>query len=753
MVVLRRLDALLEPTKDEVMEELRFQREEMGFTELDANGLEEASGYVFYNISEWTLQRLYDTATNNQEILKANFEDYLNGFSPNVLEIIEKFKLRAQVRHMANKDVLLDVLEKFTSPDINLTPFEKEDTDGRKLPDLTNLGMGYVFEELIRKFNEENNEEAGEHFTPREVIDLMTRLIFEPVKDDLPPVITIYDPACGTGGMLTESQNFIKDEEGEIKAMGDVYLYGKEINDETYAICKSDMMIKGNDPENIRVGSTLATDEFSGTKFDFMLSNPPYGKSWSSDKKYIKDGKDVIDPRFQVQLSDYWDNIEDVDATPRSSDGQLLFLMEMVNKMKPLTQNPQGSRIASVHNGSSLFTGDAGGGESNIRRYIIENDFLEAIVQMPNNLFYNTGITTYIWILSNNKPKERKGKVQLIEASLLFKKLRKNLGDKNCEFAPKHIRKITSVYMNNEEVERRINSETNEEEGIASKVFDNEDFGYYKVTIERPERLKAQFTEERIKTLRYDDYLEEPMRWAYDQFGDDIYNNLKKYEKEILDWVEQEEEVSLTKGQRKKLTKKSTWKKHLDILRAARVLMEEIGTDVYDDFNNFTVKVAKVLKEKDIKLNASQKRILFNAVSWYDAEAEKVIKKKTKLTGNKLEKLLKHLRCTKEDLPDFGYFPTDKEGVYIEYETSTNLRDTENVPLKEEIHKYFLQEVKPHVEEAWIDMDKTKIGYEISFNKYFYRHKPLRDIEEVAADILELEEKSEGLIHEILKLA
>jgi type I restriction enzyme M protein len=342
--------------------------------------------------------------------------------------------------------------------------------------------------------------------------------------------------------------------------------------------------------------------------------------------------------------------------------------------------------------------------------------------------------------------------VQLIEASLLFKKLRKNLGDKNCKFAPKHIRKITSVYMNNEEVERRINPETNEEEGIASKLFDNEDFGYYKVTIERPERLKAQFTEERIKTLRYDDYLEEPMRWAYNQFGDDIYENLKKYEKEILDWVEQEEEVSLTKGQRKKLTKKSTWKKHLDILRAARVLMEEFGTDVYNDFNNFTDKVAKVLKEKDMKLNASQKRILFNAVSWYDAEAKKVIKKKTKLTGNKLEKLLKHLKCTKEDLPNFGYFPSDKEGVYIEYETSTDLRDTENVPLKEEIHKYFLQEVRPHVEEAWIDLNKTKIGYEISFNKYFYRHKPLRDIEEVAANILELEEKSEGLIHEILNL-
>ena len=502
MVVLRRLDALLEPTKDAVMEELAFQRDEAGFTEWDESGLRDASGYVFYNISDFTLQKLHDTATNSQQLLQANFEDYLNGFSPNVKEIIEKFKLKSQVRHMASKDVLLDVLEKFTSPYINLTPFEKEDPEGRKMPALSNLGMGYVFEELIRKFNEENNEEAGEHFTPREVIDLMTHLVFDPIKDQLPPVMTIYDPACGSGGMLTEAQNFIKDEEGLIRATGDVYLYGKEINDETYAICKSDMMIKGNNPENIRVGSTLSTDEFAGTAFDFMLSNPPYGKSWSSEQKYIKDGKDVIDPRFKITLKNYWGVEEDADAIPRSSDGQLLFLMEMVNKMKPKHQSPSGSRIASVHNGSSLFTGDAGGGESNIRRYIIENDLLEAIIQMPNNLFYNTGITTYIWLLSNNKAENRKGKVQLIDGGQLFRKLRKNLGNKNCEFAPEHIDEIVKVYAEMQAVSRKIDEETNAEvPGIAAQVFDNEDFGYYKVTIERPKRLKAQFTAERIAEL------------------------------------------------------------------------------------------------------------------------------------------------------------------------------------------------------------------------------------------------------------
>ena len=751
MTVLRRLDALLEPTKKAVMEELEFQKNEAKFTELDDNGLKQASGYVFYNTSKWTLQRLQETATNNQQILLANFEDYLNGFSGNVQEIIDKFKLKAQVRHMAAKDVLLNVLEKFTSPYINLTPFEKNDPDGRKLPPLSNLGMGYVFEELIRKFNEENNEEAGEHFTPREVIDLMTHIIFEPVKDKLPPVMTIYDPACGSGGMLTESQNFVKDEEGEIKAKGDVYLFGKEINDETYAICKSDMMIKGNNPENIRVGSTLSTDEFAGHTFDFMLSNPPYGKSWASELKYIKDNKDVIDPRFQVRLKDYWGNEESADATPRSSDGQLLFLMEMVKKMKPLSQSESGSRIASVHNGSSLFTGDAGGGESNIRRYIIENDLLEAIIQLPNNLFYNTGITTYIWILSNNKSKKRKGIVQLIDAGLLYQKLRKNLGAKNCEFSPAHIREIVSAYTNMKPIDRIIDPGTKEEKGIASKIFDNNDFGFFKVTIERPKRLKAQFTKEGIEVLRFDKNLREPMTWAYETFGDKVYTELSKHEKEILDRCE-EMELNLNSKQSKALTNPATWQKQIELMNIAAELMNIIGTDEYNDFNIFREKVDEAIKASTIKLSVSEKNSILNAVSNYDENAEKVIKGTVKLSGNKLDILLKHLNCTEEQLSDYGYYISDKKGEFIEYESESDLRDTENVPLKENIYDYFLREVKPHVSEAWINLDVTKIGYEISFNKYFYRHKPLRSIEEVSADILKLEKLSDGLIKEILSL-
>lgn len=750
MVVLRRLDALLEPTKDAVMEEVTFQQSQMKLTELDESALKAASGYVFYNTSKWTLKRLFQTATNNQQILLANVEEYLDGFSSNVREIISKFNLKSQVRHMASKDVLLDVLEKFTSPYINLTPHEAEDPDGNRLPALSNLGMGYVFEELIRKFNEENNEEAGEHFTPREVIELMTHLVFDPVKDTLPPVMTIYDPACGSGGMLTESQNFIDEKYPNPDTQRDIHLYGKEINDETYAICKSDMMIKGNNPANIRPGSTLSTDEFAGTRFDFMLSNPPYGKSWSSEQKFIKDGSDVLDPRFKVTLRDYWGNPETVDATPRSSDGQLLFLMEMISKMKALGDGAVGSRIASVHNGSSLFTGDAGSGESNIRRHIIENDLLEAIIQLPNNLFYNTGITTYVWLLSNNKPEHRRGKVQLIDASLLYRKLRKNLGNKNCEFAPEHIAEITNTYLNLSSIDRPAGGD-----GIAAKVFDNRDFGYHKVTIERPDRRMAQFSQERIAPLRFDKSLREPMEWIYQQWGETIYDSgaLKNHEKDILKWCE-EQEISLNTKQRKKLLSLDTWKKHATLVKAANYLMETIGTDIYRDYNQFKALVdqaSKTLaKESGIKLGASDKNQILNAISWYDQSAEKIVRKVEKLTGDKLDSLLNQLGCQQNDLPDFGYYPTGKPGEYVTFEACTDLRDSESIPLADDIHRFFSEEVKPHVGEAWINMDSVKIGYEISFNKYFYKHQSLRSVEEIANDIVALEREAEGLIAEIL---
>ncbi|WP_395303293.1 class I SAM-dependent DNA methyltransferase [Pectobacterium polonicum] len=757
MAVLRRLDTLLEPTKEAVLAEVMFQKEEMQATELDDEPLKAASGYVFYNTSKWTLKSLFSTATNNQQILLANFEEYLLGFSDNVKEIIECFNLKSQIRHMASKQVLLDVVEKFVSPYINLTPEVVEDPDGNKMPALSNLGMGYVFEDLIRKFNEENNEEAGEHFTPREVIELMTHLVFDPVKDQLPLTMTVYDPACGSGGMLTESQNFI--EEKYPNDSRDIYLYGKEINDETYAICKSDMMIKGNNPENIKVGSTLSIDEFASSRFDFMLSNPPYGKSWASEQKHIKDGSDVIDPRFKVSLKDYWGNVEVVDATPRSSDGQLLFLMEMVNKMKDPRVSPLGSRIASVHNGSSLFTGDAGGGESNIRRFIIENDMLDAIVQLPNNLFYNTGITTYIWVLNNNKPASRKGKVQLIDASLLYRKLRKNLGNKNCEFAPEHITEITDTYLSCMDVERQLDT-NNDPIGIASKVFGNDDFGYYKVTIERPDRRKARFSQDAISPLRFDKQFSDIMKHLYVEYGDDVYKNtgfgsdqkksfLKSIEKEIFAWCE-ENEISLNAKARTKLLDVKHWLALKGILETAQQLMSDIGDDEFDDFNKFMNLVDKSLKASGVKLSTSEKNAILNAASWYDESAKKVVKKVVKLSGDKLDVLLERYECEVDDLPDFGYYPSGKKGEYITYETNTDLRDSESVPLKQSIYQYFLDEVKPHIDEAWINLDSVKIGCEINFNKYFYRHKPLRSLEEVASDIINLEQKADGLIAQIL---
>ena len=748
MVVLRRLDTLLESSKEAVLEEVKYQKEEMDATELDDEALKQASGQVFYNISKWTLKSLHSTATNNQQILLANFEEYLNGFSANVKEIIERFELKSKIRHMAGKDVLLDVLEKFVSPYINLTPTPAEDPDGNKLPALTNLGMGYVFEELIRKFNEENNEEAGEHFTPREVIELMTHLVFDPIKDSLPLTISIYDPACGSGGMLTESQNFI--DEKYPASNRDIYLFGKEINDETYAICKSDMMIKGNNPENIKVGSTLSTDEFASDRFDFMLSNPPYGKSWASEQKNIKDSGEIIDPRFKVELKDYWGNKTIVDATPRSSDGQLLFLMEMVSKMKSPEVSPLGSRIASVHNGSSLFTGDAGGGESNIRRYIIENDMLDAIVQLPNNLFYNTGITTYIWLLNNSKPANRKGKVQLIDASLIFRKLRKNLGNKNCEFAPEHIEDITRTYLDCAAIARQLDDNKNPI-GIASQVFDNSDFGYYNVTIERPDRRKAKFTPEAIAPLRFDKSLTEVMEHIYAVHGDTVYEKgyLKANDKAILQWCE-DNDISINAKAKAKLLDEKYWQKLRDMLEAATLLMAEIGSEEFNDFNLFKDKVDAVLKPSKFKLTGPEKNAILNAVSWYDKSAEKVVKKVVKLSGSKLDELLNHLDCSKDQLPDYGYYPTEKLAEFVTYEASSDLRDAESIPLKEDIYSYFLAEVKPHVEEAWINLDSTKIGYEISFNKYFYQHKPLRSLDAVAKDIIGLEQRAEGLIAQIL---
>ena len=443
--VLRRLDALLEPTKEKVLEthkklnDLKIQNQ--------SPKLQKITGYPFYNTSQFTFKKLLNQAGSVRE----NLEDYLDGFSKNVQDIISKFKLRNQLDTMEEGNITFPLIEKFCTSKINLSPEPVKDREDNVILDgLTNLGMGYVFEELIRRFNEENNEEAGEHFTPREIIQLMTHLIFEPIKDKIKDgTYFIYDPACGSGGMLTEADEFAK----ELNPNATFHLYGQEVNPETFAICKADMLIKGEDPEKIAFGSTLSSDGFPTKRFDFMLSNPPYGKSWSVDYDSIVEGKgskkEITDLRFRVGI-------------PRSSDGQLLFLMNMVSKM--VDDSELGSRIASVHNGSSIFTGDAGRGESEIRKYLIENDLIEAVIALPESLFYNTDQQTYLWILTNQKNKQREGKIQLINASKDYYKLLKPLGKKRHGLDDNHINFILNQYLEGEE-------------GEFSKIIPNDDFG------------------------------------------------------------------------------------------------------------------------------------------------------------------------------------------------------------------------------------------------------------------------------------
>ena len=472
MTVIRRLDAVLEPTKDAVLQ----MKKNLDDAEIvnQESALCNASKEAFYNTSPFRLRDL--TSIGKQQQLRADFEAYLDGFSPNVQEVLDKFKFRNQIPTLVEADALGFLLEKFLDRTINLSPRPVVNGDGSvRLEGLDNHGMGTVFEELIRRFNEENNEEAGEHFTPRDVVQLMARLVFLPVADEVKSgTYLVYDGACGTGGMLTVAEEALTQMASERGKEVSVHLFGQEVNPETYAISKADLILKGegSEADNIRYGSTLASDAFPSSEFDFMISNPPYGKSWKTDLERMGGKSGMMDTRFVVEH----DGNPEHSLITRNSDGQMMFLANMLSKMKHRT--PMGSRIAEVHNGSSLFTGDAGQGESNIRRWIIENDWLEAIVALPLNMFYNTGIATYIWVLSNRKAPHRQGKVQLIDATQWYWPLRKNLGSKNCELSEEDIRRICDVFMNFEETEQ-------------SKIFPNKAFGYWKVVVERPLRLEG----------------------------------------------------------------------------------------------------------------------------------------------------------------------------------------------------------------------------------------------------------------------
>ena len=615
MTVIRRLDAVLEPTKDAALN-MKKQLDAAGITNQD-QALRQASGEAFYNTSPFRLRDL--TSRGQPQRLRADFEAYLDGFSPNVQEVLDKFKFRNQIPTLVEADALGFLIAKFLDNSINLSPKPVlNGDDSVRLEGLDNHGMGTVFEELIRRFNEENNEEAGEHFTPRDVVQLMARLVFLPVADQVRSgTYLVYDGACGTGGMLTVAEETLTQLAGEQGKEVSVHLYGQEVNPETYAISKADLILKGEgvEADNMQFGSTLSADAFPAREFDFMLSNPPYGKSWKTDLERMGGKSGIKDPRFIVEH----ESNPDHSLITRSSDGQMMFLANMLSKMKQGTT--MGSRIAEVHNGSSLFTGDAGQGESNIRRWIIENDWLEAIVALPLNMFYNTGIATYIWVLSNRKAAHRQGKVQLIDATQWNRPLRKNLGNKNCELSDEDIRRICDAFLGFEETEQ-------------SKIFPNEAFGYWKVTVERPLRIEG-----------------------------------------------------------------------IDAERA------------------YTAKAIKALKD-DGKRSEAAPPVIKKVHKGVDAD------------------------------PLSGLFPATIRGnsATVEYEPDTELRDTEQVPLTEDggIEAFVRREVLPYAPDAWYVPNSVKVGYEISFTRHFYKAQPLRPLEEIRADMLALEQETEGLLTEIV---
>ena len=619
MTVLRRLDAVLEDSKQAVLD-MKASLDKVGVIEQDP-ALRQASGQAFYNTSRFTLRDLKARASRQQ--LTADFEAYLDGFSPNVQDILQNFEFRNQIPRLSRADALGTLIEKLTSPDINLSPYPVKNADGSvRHPGLDNHGMGSIFEELVRRFNEENNEEAGEHWTPRDAVRLMAKLVFLPIAGKISSgTYLLYDGACGTGGMLTVAEDTLQQFASDNGKDVSTHLYGQEINAETYAICKADLLLKGGGDaaDNIVGGpehSTLSNDAFRSRQFDFMLSNPPYGKNWKGDLERMGGKKDMRDSRFVIEHA----GDSDYSLVTRSSDGQMLFLANKLSKMKQDT--PLGSRIAEVHNGSSLFTGDAGQGESNIRRWIIENDWLESIVALPLNMFYNTGIATYVWVLTNRKPEHRRGKVQLIDATQWHQPLRKNLGKKNCELSETDITRICNTFLPFKETEQ-------------SRIFDNAAFGYWKVTVERPLRIEGA----------------DPER-AY---------------------------------------------------KAAEI---------------------KQLKESGQRSDT----------------APPVIRKI-------------HKRGTEAD-PLRGLFEATVKGrpVVVEYEPDTDLRDTEQIPLQEEggIEAFLRREVLPYAPDAWYRSDTVKVGYEISFTRYFYKPQPLRSLEEIRGDILALERETEGLMDEII---
>ncbi|MBK8582532.1 MAG: SAM-dependent DNA methyltransferase [Flavobacteriales bacterium] len=733
MTVLRRLDAVLEPTKKAVLE-IKATLDKQKIVNQD-EALRAVAGQAFYNTSAFTLRDLKNRA--NAQTLQADFLDYLDGFSPNVQEIFVNFNFRNQVPKLVKADALGYLIEKYLDPTINFSP-----NPVAQLPALDNHAMGTIFEELVRKFNEENNEEAGEHWTPRDVVKVMTKLMFMPIADQIESgTYLLYDCACGTGGMLTVAEETLKEIGTTHKKQVATHLYGQEINDETYAICKADMLMKGegDGADNIVGGgerSTLSNDAFPGREFDFMLANPPYGKSWKKDLERMGGKKDMKDPRFIIDH----DNDPEYSLITRSSDGQMLFLANMLSKMKKGTK--LGSRIAEVHNGSSLFTGDAGQGESNIRRWIIENDWLDAIVALPLNIFYNTGIATYIWVLSNRKAEHRKGKVQLIDATQWSQPLRKNLGSKNCELGEDDIKRIVDTFLAFKETEQ-------------SKIFPNKALGYWKVKVERPLKLRAKFTRQAVDGLQIASGEEDLRTALYEEFGDVLGQDFASVKKQVEVWLDEQSNSSeeedgdddapkakaIPEKKRKKLLDPKTWERDLRMADIGGQLLKRFGNKEFTDLVALDAALDKAEKELKYTLSKPERKLLVNAISYREESATAVIKKVHKPGKVKAD-------------PIHGLFEATIEGkkAVVEYEQDSELRDYEQIPLLEEggIEAFIQREVWPYAADAWVDEAATKIGYEVSFNRYFYKPQPLRSLEEIRKDIVALEKETEGLLQEII---
>ena len=670
MTVLRRFDCLLAPTKAQALEEFKALKAKP--ENIIRHKLQQVTGRPFYNLSKLDLPKLL----NDPNQLAPNLNSYINAFSPNVRAIMERFAFDQQIARMAEKNLLYEVIKAFCKVDLS-PPLKDGD------PGVDNVQMGYAFEELIRIGAEQSNEEAGEHFTPREVIKLMVNLLLSPEKDlrRSHVVKTIYDPACGTGGMLSVSEQYIR----RLNTEANPLLFGQDWNDEAWAVCKSDMLIKGEDADNIILGDTFTQDGFRKEKFDYMLANPPFGVEWKQHQRYIEQERDSLG--FQGRFGA---------GTPRVNDGALLFLQHMLSKMRDPKDG--GSRLAIVFNGSPLFTGDAGGGESEIRRWIIENDWLEAIVALPEQLFYNTGISTYLWVLTNRKERPRKGKIQLIDARQFWVDMEKSLGNKrrrigdpsDKEKDPDHIGELTRIFgafTDGEEhrftEENPITHQPVQRERVVSKVFDNEDFGYYKITVERPLRLNFQATAERIKLL--DD--ESGFR--------NLATSAKKNEEQRLKEIEAG------------LARQETIRELLRALGLAN------GQKLYKNRKAFLTDLRALDRERDVRLDAGELKAVINALGERDETAE---------------------------------ICRDRDG---NPEPDADLRDTESVPLKESIAEYLKREVLPHVPDAWIDESKTRIGYEIPLNRHFYRYEPPRLLEVIEAAIKRLEDDIMQMLKEV----